>query len=172
MAKKARRTQKRERHRTTQAATQAPQTVTKPSRRHFVRRFRSGAIAVAALGVGGWYVGSEVVASIDEADLSKIGNGTPTIVQIHDPGCPVCRALQTQTRAALAEFEDGQLQYAIANIRQTKGKRLAAKYKVAHVTLLLFDGRGTRRNTLTGPNDRSTLIRAFRQLLEYSVGDD
>ena len=120
---------------------------------------------MGVLGAGSWWVGSEVIASIEEGDLSKIGNGIPTIVQIHDPGCPTCRALQAQTRAALAEFEDGELQYLVANIRQSEGKQLATKHKVPHVTLLLFDGNGKRRNVLRGLNNRDTLARAFRRLL-------
>ena len=37
--------------------------------------------------------GEYVEATIREGDLSQIGNGTPTVVQIHDPQCPRCVAL-------------------------------------------------------------------------------
>ena len=43
-------------------------------------------------------------------DLSIIGNGTPTIVQIHDPGCRLCRSLMASTEQALDRM-DGQIQY-------------------------------------------------------------
>ncbi|MEM8951332.1 MAG: thioredoxin domain-containing protein, partial [Pseudomonadota bacterium] len=128
-------------------------------------RFGNSALAVAAVGGVGWYVVSEVRAGIEEGDLSKIGNGIPTIVQIHDPQCPTCQALQREAREALDQFEDGELQYLVANIRQDKGQRFAAKHGVPHVTLLLFDGAGEHRHTLSGPNTAQNLERAFRQHL-------
>lgn len=136
------------------------------SRRDLLGRFRNGALLFAAVGAVGWYVVSEVRAGIDEADLSKIGNGIPTVVQIHDPQCPVCQALQKEARTALEAFEDGELQYLVANIRQDKGRNLAAKHGVPHVTLLLFDGKGERKETLSGPNTADYLEEAFRRHLE------
>lgn len=103
------------------------------------------------------YVG----AVIDEHDLSRIGNGTPTIVQIHDPQCPRCLALQREARSALSDFETGELQYVIANIRTAQGKALASRYGVGHVTLLLFDGKGDMRNVLAGENTRDRLRAEF-----------
>ncbi|MEL6965119.1 MAG: thioredoxin family protein [Pseudomonadota bacterium] len=135
-------------------------------RRGFMSRFGNSALAIAAVGGVGWYVVSEVRAGIQEADLSKIGNGIPTIVQIHDPQCPVCQALQKETRKALEQFEDGELQYLVANIRQDKGRRLANKHSVQHVTLLLFDGKGERQDTLVGPSNSASLERSFRKHLE------
>lgn len=135
------------------------------NRRDFMSRFRNSALAIAAVGGLGWYVVSEVRAGIEEADLSKIGNGIPTIVQIHDPQCPTCQALQREARAALNQFEDGELQYLVANIRQEKGQRFASRHGVPHVTLLLFDGAGEHRHTLSGPNTADNLERAFRQHL-------
>lgn len=141
-----------------------------PTRRNVLKRVRNGIIVVAGVSAGSWYIGSEVVASIDEADLAKIGNGTPTVVQIHDPQCPVCRTLQREARAALAQFEQGELQYLVANIRQDKGKRLASQHGVQHVTLLLFDGNGKRQRILAGPMKRKALELAFREHLERAQG--
>ena len=135
-------------------------------RRDFLGRLRNGALVVAGAGGIGWYIASEVRAGIQEADLTKIGNGIPTIVQIHDPQCPVCQALQKKARAALEKFEEGELQYLVANIRQDKGRRLANQHNVQHVTLLLFDGKGERREILAGPNSSANLERAFRRHLE------
>ncbi len=135
-------------------------------RREFLGRLRNGALVAAGVGGVGWYVVSEVWAGIEEADLSKIGNGTPTIVQIHDPQCPTCQALQREARKALDQFGDGELQYLVANIRQDKGRRFASKHGVPHVTLLLFDGAGKHRDTLSGPNTAENLEHAFRRHLE------
>jgi len=139
-------------------------------RRDVLRRFRTGALVLAGVGVGGWYVVSEVRAGIEEGDLSKIGNGLPTIVQVHDPQCPTCQALQKEVRSALEQFEDGELQYLVANIRQDKGKRFATQHEVPHVTLVIFNGAGERREILSGPNSADNLERAFRQHLESGRG--
>jgi len=140
-------------------------TLEAPTRRDFLATVRNGVIAAAVVGVAGWYLVAEVRATIQEGDLTRIGNGTPTIVQIHDPQCPKCVALQKETRDALSNFEDGELQYLVANIRTVEGKMLATAHRVAHVTLLLFDGQGRKRNTLTGPNSSRYLTEVFRNHL-------
>lgn len=134
-----------------------------PSRRDFLRKVRNGGIALAVVGGGSWYLVDTVRASMREHDLSRIGNGVPTVVQIHDPQCPQCVALQRETRDALCEFDGGQLQYVIANIRSPEGRQLATTHRVGHVTLLLFDPAGERRATLSGPKDADYLVAAFRR---------
>lgn len=126
----------------------------------------TGIGAVILGGIG--YVGTGVYAEIVEGDLSKLGNGLPTIVQIHDPQCPRCRALQKETRDALAEFEGGKLQYLVANIRNADGKRFADRHGVGHVTLILFDGEGKPRKTLVGERASGALVSEFRHLIAVS----
>jgi len=161
---------KRKPKRTNQAKVQQnhrpDETKKQVNRRDALGKFRNGALLFAAVGALGWYIVSEVRAGIDEADLTKIGNGIPTIVQIHDPQCPLCQALQKEARTALDAFEDGELQYLVANIRQDKGRSLASKHGVQHVTLLLFDGKGERKETLSGSNTSDALEQAFRRHLE------
>ena len=135
------------------------------SRRDVLRKFRNGGIAVAVLGGGGWLAVRDVQATIQEHDLSRIGNGVPTVVQIHDPNCGLCIALQKETRAAIEEFDDGEIQFLVANIRDARGRKLASEHGVGHVTLLLFDGKGKRREIMRGSNDRAVLEPAFRQFL-------
>lgn len=127
-----------------------------------------GVVALALGGVGYWTVAS-VSASIEETDLTRIGNGTPAVVQIHDPQCPVCMALQRETRDALASFEDGALGYIVANIKTDEGRALATRHGVGHVTLLLFDGDGTLRTVLSGPRTSADLRAAFAAHLEAST---
>ena len=140
----------------------------KTGRRDLLGRFGSGALVAAALGGGAWYLVQDVSATIGEQDLSRIGNGTPAVVQIHDPDCSLCAALQREARKALADFEDGELQFLVANIRSAEGKRLAAAHGVGHVTLLLFDADGRRRSTLVGSNTSEDLKQAFRRHLARS----
>jgi hypothetical protein len=119
--------------------------------------------------VAGWYLVDEVRATIQDGDLTRIGNGIPTIVQIHDPQCPKCVALKQETRDALSNFEDGKLQYLVANIRTVEGKMLATSHGVGHVTLLLFDGQGRKLNTLVGSNTSRYLTKMFRGHLSRST---
>lgn len=138
------------------------------SRRRFLRLARNGAIALPfAAGIGFFGVQS-TLASMCEGDLSQIGQGTPTIVQIHDPQCSLCRALQAQTRRALKEFDDDAFTYLVANIKTNEGRALAAEYRVPHVTLLLFDARGRMVEVVRGPTELDTLRSAFQTHLGAS----
>ena len=131
-------------------------------------KLKMGALALAILGGAGWFVTEEVRATVQEHDLSKLGNGVATVVQVHDPQCPKCVALQRETRDALDSFADDELQLLVANIRTDEGRAFARKHRVAHVTLILFDGKGERRHTLTGPNSAENLEPVFRRLLRQN----
>jgi len=74
-------------------------------------------------------------------DLSVIGNGKPTVVQVHDPSCPSCRALKSNTQSALKRL-DSDLQYRIASLKTPEGRTLAHRHQVGKITLLIFDGDG------------------------------
>lgn len=143
-----------------QAAT-APAVPAKMSRRTMLRYLRTGAIAVPVLGVAGYFSVQSVQATICEADLTKIGQGTPSIVQIHDPNCPICTQLQKQARRALGDFEDETHTYLVANIKTLEGSSLAAKYAVPHVTILLFDAKGEMVEVLRGPRTADELRPIF-----------
>lgn len=136
------------------------------SRRDFFTKVQYGALAAAVIGAGGWFIAEEAEAMAQEGDLSRIGNGIPTIVQIHDPQCPKCVALQRETRNALENFNDGQFQYLVANIKTSTGQALATTHGVGHVTLLIFDGAGRRQEILSGPNQSSNLTNIFQQHLD------
>ncbi len=138
------------------------------SRRAFVENLGYYAVGAAILGGGGWYFVGSVSAGIAEQDLSRLGNGIPTVVQIHDPQCPSCLALQREARKAISELEDGSIQYLVANIREEEGRRLASKHGVGHVTLLLFNGRGRQVGVLVGENRSDFLEAEFRRLVRKS----
>lgn len=136
-----------------------------PTRRAFLKNIRTGAVAALVGGGVSWYLIDTVRATMREGDLSRIGNGTPAVVQIHDPQCPRCVALQREARDALCNFDESELQFLVANIRSAEGRNLAAAHGVGHVTLLLFDATGRRRAVLTGPNESEYLTGAFRRHL-------
>ena len=95
------------------------------NRRDVLRLLRNGVLGVAALGGGGWFAISAVRATAAEMDLSRVGKGKPTIVQVHDPSCPMCTELQRETRAALSCFGECDLVYLVANINGDEGKAFA-----------------------------------------------
>lgn len=118
-----------------------------------------GGVAVVA-GVGVFSVNA-VQATAAEHDLSRIGTGTPAIVQIHDPQCSLCTALQRETRKALRGIPDDQLTYLVANIRNNEGAAFANRHGQPHVTLLLLDGAGQVQQVINGVQDRGLLRDAF-----------
>ncbi|MES0880639.1 thioredoxin family protein [Roseibium sp. SCP14] len=142
-----------------------PEANADPSRRRFLRLTRNIVIGAALVGGSGYVFAQNVLSARHEHDLTRVGNGRPTIVQIHDPQCSLCRALQKETREALAMFEDGELNYVVANIRTQKGRSFANRYGVQHVTLLLFDEKGELQDVLQGQRGSYQLRDAFRGLL-------
>lgn len=142
------------------------QQVENPSRRKWMEYARNGAITLAVLGSGGGYLAYSANAKMHEQDLTRIGQGTPTVVQVHDPNCSVCARLQRNTKSALGAFPDGQIEYVVANIKSSKGKAFAERNAVPHITLMLYDGTGELKHILRGPQEVSTLEVEFKRLLE------
>lgn len=127
------------------------------SRRRFLRLARNGAIALPVLGAAGVFSVRAVQATVAESDLSRVGQGTPAIVQIHDPQCPLCQQLQRQTRRALRGFDRDAAVFLVANIASAEGSAFAAQFGVPHVTLLLFDADGVMQQVVRGPIERDAL---------------
>ncbi|WGI21303.1 thioredoxin family protein [Amylibacter sp. IMCC11727] len=130
---------------------------TDQKKRKTLRLLRNLAIATPVVGVAGFFSVKSVQATICEADLTKVGKGVPSIVQIHDPNCQLCAALQNQSRRALKSFEKDSYRFLVANIRTDDGSAFAAKYRVPHVTLLLFDKKGGMTQVVRGPIDQDAL---------------
>jgi len=136
-------------------------TVPEPKRRDVLKLARNGVIATALAGGVGVFSVNAVRATVAEHDLSRVGKGVPTVVQIHDPQCSMCTALQRETRKALRDFEDDQITYLVANITTIEGSSFAARYGVPHVTLLMFSADGQLVQTLNGPRQRGELRDVF-----------
>lgn len=152
MARKSSRSRKAKK----QQATPAPNPTPTPTRREVLGKFAiyaGGAVIVAG---GGAAFAYDLSKKLTEADLSVVGNGTPTIVQIHDPGCALCRSLQKEVRAALKLCDETPLQYRVANITSVDGAAFQSRVGLPHVTLVFFDGQGTQVHTIQGvtPADR------------------
>ncbi|MEL6565736.1 MAG: hypothetical protein AAFQ59_14955 [Pseudomonadota bacterium] len=121
-----------------------------------------GGAAGSALVLGGGFWGvSSFRTYAAEHDLSRVGQGAPAIVQVHDPQCPTCTALQKQTRRALRDFDGCGLTYLVADIKTPEGAAFARRYNAPHVTLLLFDGAGDLKRTVRGLHDSPHLAEVF-----------
>jgi len=116
--------------------------------------YAAGATMVAA---GGTYLAMDFTSKLAEADLSKIGNGLPTIVQIHDPSCSLCNQLQKQTRIALRDF-DVEHQYLVANITTSDGLAFQGRMGQPHVTLILLDGDGNQLQVINGVTQADVIL--------------
>lgn len=149
----------------TNAAKTKPAEEINPTRRKIIRFARNSAIGVALVGATGGYLAYSASGTLHEQDLTRIGQGLPSVVQIHDPQCPVCMRLQRTTKAALGRLDDGQLDYVVANIRSGKGEAFANKYAVPHVTLMLFDAEGELQHILRGEQQADVLDREFKKLI-------
>lgn len=139
----------------------APQAPTPPNRRDLLKLARNGTLGFAATGGAVFWAIGSFRAYTAEHDLTRLGQGSPAIVQIHDPSCPMCTALQKETRAALTALGECGLIYLVADINTAAGAGLAARYSVPHVTLLFFDGDGRLRNQLTGVQSKAELQPVF-----------
>ncbi|MEO0391593.1 MAG: hypothetical protein AAF218_11730 [Pseudomonadota bacterium] len=128
------------------------------------RLFLLGAAGAAGLGGAAVWGVSSFRAYAAEHDLSRLGPGAPTIVQVHDPACGTCTALQRRTRKALRGMDDCGLTYLIADITTPEGGQFARRYNSGTVTLLLFNSAGFEANRLEGLRRADQLSDAFTRL--------
>lgn len=140
-----------------------------PSRRHMLKLLRNGGIGALVVAGGGYFGLGSYRAFAAEHDLSRLGQGKPVIVQVHDPSCPTCTALQRQTRNALKEFGECDLVYLIADINTPEGQAFAVQHGVGNVTLLLFDGQGGLQHTVQGMQTKDQLMPIFRSHHEAAI---
>ena len=136
------------------------------NRRHLLRLARNVLIAGGLVGGGGYALARTVLTTMYEHDLDRIGNGRPTVVQIHDPSCSMCMALQRETRKALERIEGDPVDYVVANISTPEGRNFAASHGVQHVTLLLFDAGGDLRDVLVGERRSYQIEVAIKRLYQ------
>lgn len=139
----------------------APAQPEQPARRDFIGLAKKGAVGIGLASVTGFFAVRTVQASLHERDLSRLTDGKLTVVQIHDPSCSMCNALQKATRAALDCFGECEIQYLIADIKTEEGQIFAGRYGVPHVTLMLFDKEGQNTATYNGVRETEELKQLF-----------
>lgn len=113
------------------------------------------------------------VRHVAEHDLARIGKGKPAVVQVHDPQCPTCTALQRETRRALKAFGECDMIYLVADLTQPEGQVFARRHGARHVTLVLLDGAGEVRQVLEGMRQSPELRAAFEaHVAQYGTPAD
>lgn len=127
------------------------------TRRGVMRLAGFGALGVVAAGGLGMAGVGMYQTYMREHDLNQIGKGKPAVVQVHDPQCPTCTALQRETRKAMKQFGECDVIYLVADITQPEGQIFARRHGVQHVTLVLMDGKGQVTQVLAGMRQRSEL---------------
>lgn len=138
-----------------QAAQPAPEK--KMSRRETLLWGKWTAVGVVALGAGGTWLSNAVVVAAAEHNLERIGQGVPSVVQVHDPQCPMCTQLQKETRKAMKPYGEDQMIYLIADINKPEGREFARTHNVSHVTLVLMDAQGSAKQIINGVHTRAQL---------------
>ena len=95
-------------------------------------------------------------------DLSFVGQGTPVVVQIHDPQCQQCRRLMNNTRKALKGRED--VAFRVADISSGDGSHFQKKHNASTISLLLFNAVGKHVDTIEGVASVDELKSRFASL--------
>lgn len=93
-------------------------------------------------------------------DLSVIGNGTPAIIQMHDPGCPTCRRLKGAVEQTMKGVDTVNVR--IADLSTKKGREFQTRYNYPKTTLLFFDADGKHRHTMSGVQTPEAIKNAIR----------
>ena len=109
-------------------------------------------VAVAVLVVAGIGAFSYADRLSREAarDLSTIGTGTPAVVQVHDPTCPICTELRNSVRSVEDDFDDSELLIRVADLTTEEGFAFATEYQSQSITLVFLDGDGDRVTSVSG----------------------
>ena len=102
-------------------------------------------------------------------DLSVIGQGIPSVVQIHDPQCKLCIQLRSNAKVAMARIADENLLFRVTDITTPEGRRLQRLHRVPNVTLLLFDRDGKLNRSLNGVKSDDVLHKAFLAQINRKV---
>ena len=133
------------------------------TRREQLSLWATYALGALVLGGGTWWATTLVQSDLHEQDLTRLGDGVPAIVQVHDSNCAPCIDLQRETRAALEDFDAGEITYLVASLGTTPGQVFASQHGASYATLLFFDRDGGLVNRLRGPSNREALRELFRR---------
>ena len=103
------------------------------SRRKFLEKAITigGVILVSGVGYTAYRIRSNKVYNLD-----VIGNGSFTVVQVHDPGCDSCKLLLSNVESLRSEFKD--IEFRVVNILYEDGAKFARKYNAKKDNVVNF----------------------------------
>lgn len=127
------------------------------------RKFIIIPAAVVAIGIAAFGIHAFEKKQRELHDLSVIGNGTPTVVQIHDQSCQICMRLKKITKTITSD--DDRVQYRIADIGSEKGRTFQQQYNESKTTLLFFDAKGKHVHTTRGLQDAENVQASIETLI-------
>jgi hypothetical protein len=98
-------------------------------------------------------------------DLSRIGQGRPAVVLIHDKEAVASMELMTMLNDIRSDYED-RLEFLAIDVVTEDGRRFAQSQGLGSSLLVLFDGTGNRVGIVDGIRDPAVL----RSTLERQLG--
>ena len=130
------------------------------SRRKFLEKTITigGVILVSGVGYAAYRIRHNNI-----YNLNVIGNGSFTVVQVHDPGCDSCKLLLSNVESVRSEFKD--IQFRVVNILFEDGAKFARQYNAKKTTLLIFSPDGELIDKLEGVFPADNLRKRFLKLI-------
>jgi hypothetical protein len=97
-----------------------------------------------------------------DTDLSRLGEGRPAAVIIHDHNTVDSIVLMQHLDELRAEYEPALL-LLLADFHRPDGRAFAERYDLPRASLTLFDARGEQVQTYTRHREREDLVRFLEQ---------
>lgn len=100
-------------------------------------------------------------------DLSRIGQGRPAVVLIHDKEAVASMELMTMLNDIRSDYED-RLEFLAVDAASADGRRFAQGQGLGSSLLVLFDGNGSRVGIVDGVRDPAILRSALERHFDLS----
>ena len=96
-------------------------------------------------------------------DLSKIGQGIPAVVLVHDKGSMGSLNLMALLNKVRPDYTD-KVKFIVVNINSKEGKMFREQHNIDGIVLVLFSHKGIKRGTLANSNDEAELRSELNKL--------
>jgi len=101
-------------------------------------------------------------------DLSKVGQGTSTVVLVHDKSSMGSLNLMTLLNKVRPDYA-GKVDFIVVNVNSRKGEMFTKQQNVGGIELVFFSPKGTNRGTL-GNNKSEAELRSELDKLSLDQG--
>ena len=96
-------------------------------------------------------------------DLSKLGQGLPAVVLVHDKNSMGSLELMSLLNKVRPDYTD-KLEFIVVNINSKEGKIFREQQNIDGIVLVLFSHKGIKRGTLTNRKDEAGLRSELNKL--------